>query len=183
MIFPSFTNLTTERLILRELRLDDAEQVFKIRSDARVNEFIDREPTISVDKSRKFIRNILKAQKNEEGMMWAITLKDDPKLIGSIVYWHIVKQTDESEIGYEMLPEHFGKGIMQEALSKVIEFGFQKMKLKTILAHTKPENLRSVNLLTRCGFVRGHTAQDGYMIYQLNAPCHFKRSEESSLQC
>ena len=167
MIFPLFSNLTTERLFLRELKLDDAEQIFKIRTDARVNEFLDREPTVSVDKSRKFIRNILKAQKNEDGMMWAITLKEDPKLIGTLVYWHIVKERDEAEIGYEMLPEYFGKGIMREALLKVIEFGFETMQLKTILADTKGGNQRSINLLEKCGFIKTCKTNGEYLIYEL----------------
>jgi [ribosomal protein S5]-alanine N-acetyltransferase len=168
MIFPPFTKLTTERLFLRKLKLDDAEQVFKIRSDARVSEFVDREPTLSVDKSLQFIKTILRNQKNKQGLMWAITLKDDPKLIGTLVYWHIVSERDEAEIGYEMLPEYFGKGIMQEALKKVIEFGFGTMQLKTILAFTKPQNLRSVNLLRKCGFIETAEAENGYMIFKLS---------------
>ena len=174
MIFPLFTNLVTERLLLRELQLDDAGQVFKIRSNARVNEFIDREPATSVDKSLRFIKNILKAQFNQEGLMWAITLKDDPTLIGTLVYWHIVKQRDEAEIGYEMLPEYYGREIMQEAITKVIGFGFNTMKLNTIVADTKPENVRSVHLLKKCGFVKAKDAENGYSLYQLSASGHFE---------
>src|SRR5438045_6658980 len=125
MIFPPFTNLITYRLILLELKPGDAEQIFKIRTDPRVNQFLDREPTKSVDESLKFINNILKAQIKEDGMMWAITLKNGPKLIGTAVYWHIVKEEDKAEIGYEMLPEYFGQGIMREALTEVIRFGFE----------------------------------------------------------
>src|SRR5690349_16654557 len=116
MTFPPFTNLITDRLILRELQASDAEQIFKIRTDPRVNQFLDREPTKSVDESLKFINNILKMQIKEGAIMWAVTLKNAPQLIGTVVYWHIVKERDKAEIGYEMLPEYFGKGIMREAL-------------------------------------------------------------------
>ena len=167
MIFPPFTNLITDRLILRELQTSDAEQILKIRSDARVNKFIDRQPAKSIDESLKFIRNILEAQ-NTQALMWAITLKNAPQLIGTIVYWHIVKDQDKAEIGYEMLPEYFGKGIMREALTEVIRFGFETMQLKMIVAETKVDNLRSVNVLEKCGFEQTGLAEGGYLVYRLS---------------
>ena len=167
MIFPPFTNLITDRLVLRELQANDAEQIFKIRTNPRVNQFIDREPSKSIDDSLKFIRNILKAQHNNDSIMWAITLKNDPKLIGTVVYWHIVKEKDKAEIGYEMLPEYFGKGIMREALTEVIRFGFENMLLKTIVAETRADNLRSVNALYKCGFEQTGLAEDGYLVFKL----------------
>lgn len=168
MIFPPFTNLATERLLLRELQPRDAEQIFKIRSDNRVNEFLDRTPATSIKDGLNFINQIIASQHKQEGIMWAITLKEDPKLIGTIVYWHIVKEKDEAEVGYEMLPDYFGKGIMREALFKVTEFGFGTMRLKTIVADTKAENLRSRNLLEKCGFVKTDIAEHGYWIYTLS---------------
>jgi ribosomal-protein-alanine N-acetyltransferase len=168
MIFPPFTNLFTDRLLLRELNVADAEQIFRIRTDPRVNEFLDRKPAASLDDSLKFIKNILKAQQNEDGMMWAITLKNDPALIGTVVYWQIVKEQDQAEIGYEMLPEFYGQGIMREALSEVIRFGFETMGLKTIIGETKGVNLRSVNALQKCGFEQTGIGEGGYLIYSLS---------------
>jgi ribosomal-protein-alanine N-acetyltransferase len=167
MIFPPFTNLITDRLILRELQASDAEQIFKIRTDPRVNQFLDREPTKSVDDSLKFINNILKNHEKQNAVMWAITLKNEPQLIGTVVYWHIVKERDKAEIGYEMLPEYFGKGIMREALMEVVRFGFEDMQLKTIVAETRADNLRSVNALEKCGFEQAGLAGDGYLAYEL----------------
>jgi ribosomal-protein-alanine N-acetyltransferase len=169
MIFPPSTDLTTERLFLRELQPADAEQIFKIRSDHRVNEFIDRMPATTIQDGLNFINQIIASQNKNEGIMWALTLKGEPKLIGTIVYWHIVKEKDKAEIGYEMLPDYFGKGIMQEALLKVIEFGFETMELKTIVADTKADNLRSINLLQRCGFVDTGETEGEYLIYSLSA--------------
>ena len=80
MIFPPFTNLITDRLILRELQASDADQIFRIRTDARVNEFLDRGPTKSVYESLKFIHNLLKAQNNQDSIVWAVTLKNEPTL-------------------------------------------------------------------------------------------------------
>jgi ribosomal-protein-alanine N-acetyltransferase len=100
--------------------------------------------------------------------MWAITLKNEPKLIGTIVYWNIIKEKDEAEVGYELLPQWHGKGIMQEALSKVIEFGFTTLGIKTIVADPKAGNQRSVKLLEKCGFTKMNITEDGYSIYKLH---------------
>lgn len=169
MIFPTFTNLITDRLILRELQASDADQIFKIRTDARVNEFLDREPAKSIDDSLKFINNILKNHEKQNAIMWAITSKNEPQLIGTVVYWHIVKEKDKAELGYEMLPEYFGRGIMREALMEVIRFGFENMLLKTIVAETRADNLRSVNALEKCGFEQTGVGNDGYLVYSLSS--------------
>jgi ribosomal-protein-alanine N-acetyltransferase len=169
MNFPPLTNLTTERLLLRQLQLTDAQEIFMLRSNKEVNELIDRATATSIDEAQLFINKIIAAQLNNEGIMWAITLKDEPKLIGTIVYWNIVKEKDQAEIGYELLPQYHGKGIMQEALLKSIDFGFETLGLKTILADPKSNNQPSVKLLEKCGFVKTGETQDGYLIYQLES--------------
>jgi len=166
----SFPELTTERLLLRELSLSDAEEIFLLRSDKKVNELIDRATATSIDDAYEFINKIIANQNKGEGIMWAITLKDNPKLIGTIVYWNIVKEKDEAEVGYELLPQWHGKGIMQEALLKVIEFGFTTPGLKTIVADPKMGNLRSINLLEKTEFVKTSETGAGYFIYELHAP-------------
>jgi [ribosomal protein S5]-alanine N-acetyltransferase len=168
-----FPDLSTPRLVLRELSINDAEEIFLLRSDEKVNEFVDRQRATSLDDALQHINRIISAQNNGEGLMWAVCLKDDPKLIGIIVYWNIVKEKDQAEVGYELLPAHHGKGIMQEALSKVIEYGFETLGLKTIVADPKAGNQRSVNLLEKCGFVKTSTTDDGYLVYELYSPLSF----------
>lgn len=169
MNLPPFTNLTTERLLLRELRLTDANEIFLLRSNKEVNELIDRVTATSIDEAHQFINMIISNQLNNKSVMWVITLKDEPKLIGTIVYWNIVKEKDQAEIGYEMLPQYHGKGIMQEALLKVIDFGFKTLGLKTIVAEPKSNNQPSVKLLEKCGFLKTDETEYGYLIYQLES--------------
>lgn len=164
-----FPELITPRLFLRELRMEDAGEIFLLRSDEKVNEFVDRATATSIDDARQFISKIITNQNNGESLMWAITLKNEPKLIGTIVYWNIIKEKDEAEVGYELLPQWHGKGIMQETLSKVIEFGFETLGLKTIVADPKTGNQRSVNLLEKCGFIKKDITDNGYLIYEIGA--------------
>ena len=163
-----FHTLNTERLFLREIRLNDAEEIFRLRADERVNALIDRQTAISVDDATAFIQKILANSANNEGVMWVITLIGNPQLIGTITYWHIEWENNKAEIGYEMLPEYQGQGIMTEALKKVIEFGFSGLGFKTIMADPKAINTRSVKLLEKLGFEKTGEIENGYLIYSLS---------------
>ncbi|HVS94147.1 MAG TPA: GNAT family N-acetyltransferase [Mucilaginibacter sp.] len=167
---PLFSNLTTERLFLRDLQPDDAEEIFRLRKDEKVNELIGRQSAVTLDDAREFIEKILLLAENYEVVMWAITLIGDPKLVGTVLYWHIERLKDKAEIGYELLPEYQGKGIITEAVEKVIEFGFKDLRFKTITANPNAKNLKSVNVLERLGFVKTTEDEDGYLMYELKNP-------------
>jgi ribosomal-protein-alanine N-acetyltransferase len=85
--------------------------------------------------------------------MWAVTQKGNPSLIGTICLWNIIVHKAQAEIGYELLPGFQGKGIMQEAIPRVIRYAFEDMALRSIVAVLEPGNLRSVKLLQKHNFV------------------------------
>ena len=151
--FIPFPMLETEHLILRQLKMEDQNEIFALRSDDRVNEFLDRIKANSPEDALLFIHNINTSINNNEAIYWAITLKNEPALAGTICLWNIFKEDLTAEIGYELHPDQQGKGIMQEAIIKVIDYGFQTMKLNLIEAELAPANLRSIKLLERNGFV------------------------------
>jgi RimJ/RimL family protein N-acetyltransferase len=164
-----FPNLTTERLLLRDLKHEDIEEIFRLRSDDETNELIGRKSAVTIDDARKYIDMILEKADQYEAVVWAITLIGDPKLAGSVIYWNIERLKDKAEIGYELLPEYRGKGIMAEALEKVLEFGFKELRFKTITANPNGKNMPSVRLLEKLGFVLTSEDEDGYLMYELKS--------------
>jgi ribosomal-protein-alanine N-acetyltransferase len=162
-----FRALATERLNLRELLPSDAAEIFRLRSDDRVNAFVERQRAITLDDAKNFIQRISSLSGNNEAVMWALTFKEDTKLIGTIVFWHIEPDKAKAEVGYELLPEYHGKGIMSESLKKVIEFGFDELKFKTITAEPHPRNLPSIKLLERLGFTLTGKSEGGYLAYEM----------------
>lgn len=152
--FEPFPILQTERLVLRKVTLVDAPEVFIQRSHPEIQKYIKRQPALSIDDAEQFIEKITTQEKNQESITWAITLKAEPKLIGSICLWKIEKENEKAEVGYSLHPDHFAKGIMSEALTQVCKFGFETMKLKCIDAYTNKENKSSLRLLNRNGFKR-----------------------------
>ena len=79
-----------------------------------------------------------------------IVLKENSHVIGSIDFKYVPKG-GATEVGYGMNPSYTGHGYMTEALGAFLEFG-KKLGIRTVRADTKPDNIKSQNVLKRCGF-------------------------------
>ena len=164
--FTPFPNLITERLILRQLKIEDVNEIFALRSDERVNKFLDRPKAKTIEDARKFIYKINEGIPKNKWVYWAITLKNSHKLIGTICFWKISKEHSKAKIGFELLPDYQGKGIMREVLATIIEYGFENMKLHSIEGDVAPNNSKSIRLLKRNCFVYDRKLKDT-VIYSL----------------
>lgn len=151
--FTFFPQLMTERLLLRRLSEADAHDILMLRSNEQVNQFLDRPACADMEAAKNFIAKIEKGINNKESLYWVITLKGNDKLIGTICLWNFEADKMQAELGFELFPGLQGKGIMREALSEVLAFGFKELKLKTITALTNPGNLPSIKLLEKTGFL------------------------------
>ena len=160
--FGAFPFLTTRRLELRQLELRDADELFKLRSDPRVMEFMDRPLMTSRDEAEKMIGKIQNAFETNESITWAMSLKDHRELIGTIGFWKITKEHHRAEIGYLLHPDHWRKGLVQEAMKEVLKYGFVTMKLHSVEANVNPKNAASVAFLEKNGFVREAYYRENY---------------------
>jgi [ribosomal protein S5]-alanine N-acetyltransferase len=147
-----FPILKTDRLILRQPEIHDDNEIFALRSNDKVNKYLDRKPSQLIEEARIFIRTINENIQKKESIYWAITLIEENQLIGTICLFDFSNNPPKAEIGFELLPELQGQGIMQEAINKVIEFCFQELRLDLIEAHTHFENKNSIRLLKKSGF-------------------------------
>ncbi len=151
-ISSTFPTLTTERLTLRKPLESDAPQIFSLRADTTINKYLDRHPGKTVEEALTFIKKVNENFKNNTGFYWAITQTGSGKLIGTICLFDFSNDLKKCEIGYELLPNYQGQGIMNEAIKKVIEFAFHTLGLDTIEAFTHKDNQSSTNLLLRSNF-------------------------------
>lgn len=166
-----FRELNTERLHLRRLEIKDWEMVSYLRTDPIVNQFVKRTPAPTKEKALEFIDRSNKQTDAGEIYQWCISLADNNKMIGTICLWNLSEDRKNAEVGYDLLPEFHGKGIMNEALHKVIDFGFNKVNLDKIEAYTQRNNEASKKLLEKNGFVlmEGKVDKDNELnnIYEL----------------
>jgi ribosomal-protein-alanine N-acetyltransferase len=152
--FIPFPNLTTERLVLRQLIAEDEAEIFKLRSDESVSKFLTRPLCKTMEEARAFINKINTGISNNESLYWALTLKNNNALIGTICIWNISKEHARAEVGFELLPDFQGKGFMQEALTAVLDYGFNILQLHSIEGVVSPGNLSSIKILGKNNFVR-----------------------------
>jgi ribosomal-protein-alanine N-acetyltransferase len=86
-------------------------------------------------------------------------LKENPRPVGTICCFDFSTDQATAEIGYELHPSYQLKGIMQEALTTVLRYGFQVLQLKSITAFPSADNVPSIRLLERNGFKREDDGQ------------------------
>ena len=161
--FSPFPVIQTTRLILRPISLLDAPSLFVLRSNELVMQFIDREMMINVQEAEDLIDSITGMYEKNEALLWVICLPQEPdKLIGTVGFWHILKEHHRAEIGYILDPDHWKKGMMKEALIAVCRYGFVSMQLHSIEARIDPNNIASAALLESTGFTREAYFKEDY---------------------
>lgn len=156
-VFDTFPVLETERCTLRAVTHDDAPDIFHIMSDARVTRYIGQQPMDSPEKAVERVRMFQKLFDEQTAIPWAVASREHGQLIGTCVFWNIDRPNFRAEIGYILSPQWWGKGLMAEAVTAALIFGFTTMGLHSVEAQMDPENAASRRLLEKLGFVQeGH---------------------------
>jgi ribosomal-protein-alanine N-acetyltransferase len=150
--FTPFPILQTERLTLRQPAISDAPEIFTLRSDLEINKYLNRKPADSIDDAKDFIQRVNENTSNNESVYWAIHFSDKNILLGTICLFSFSDEENKCEIGYELLTEYQGQGIMKEALEKVIDYAFSTIAVKNIEAFFHKGNEASKKLLEKSGF-------------------------------
>lgn len=145
----SAPTLTTARLVLRQLREEDAAALFPVLSDPEVMVWWSSGPHTSLAETADYVKG--NASEGQGYHCWAITAGDDVAL-GWVIL--IDGKPQVKEIGYILHRDHWGTGIAREAVARVIDHGFDDLGLRRIFADTDPENGGSIALLERLGFQR-----------------------------
>jgi len=150
--FTAFPILTTERLTLRQLVITDEQEIFTLRSDSEINKYLDRQVSTTIDDARNFINKVNENINKNNSLYWAITLSHKNILIGTICLFGFSDENDKCEIGYELLTNFQGQGIMREAVKNVIEYAFNTIKVRKIEAFLHKDNQSSIKLLEKLSF-------------------------------
>ena len=102
--FSPFPVLKTSRLFLRRVTNEDENEIFFLRSDEGVNQYVDRPKPNSLEDARKHIEKVNNATDNNESIFWGIALAGKAKIIGTICLWNISTENDTAEIGFDLAP-------------------------------------------------------------------------------
>jgi ribosomal-protein-alanine N-acetyltransferase len=151
-IFTPFPILTTERLTLRQLVIDDEKEIFTLRSDSEINKYLDRQVSNTIDDAKNFINTVNENINKNDSLYWAITLGDRNILVGTICLFGFSDESGKCEIGYELLANFQRQGIMKEAAEKIIDYAFNTIKVQKIEAFVHRDNQSSIKLLEKFSF-------------------------------
>lgn len=154
--------METERLILRGWQLKDLDDLYEYAKDTRVGPMAGWEPHSSKEISLNALKYYI-----ENDDRWAIVLKENGKVIGSLNL-----KPDENRgkyraklISFALSPDYWGNGYMTEAVKRVIRYVFEEMNIDLLGVFHYPHNTRSKRLIEKCGFQYETTIKQGNKIY------------------
>ncbi|HLO47251.1 MAG TPA: GNAT family protein [Kamptonema sp.] len=150
-ILRNLPTLETHRLILRKMTLDDAEDLFEYASDPEVARYTIWTPHQSVKDSKFFLHTVVGRYKNCQLTDWGIVHKEDSKFIGTCGFTEWSLPHNRAEIGYALSQKYWRQGYMTEAVSAVIDMGFNRMNLNRIEARCTVENIASTRVMEKVG--------------------------------
>ncbi len=148
----TFPELETPRLRLRCLVADDAEELLCHWSDPEVMEYLTLDPMRTLAEARDMVDLLGGLFDKGIGIRWGITCKTKGTLLGTCGFHNVRWEHRRGELGYELGKASWRKGIMTEALSAAIGYGFSEMNFHRIEALVTEGNERSRALLVKLGF-------------------------------
>lgn len=147
-LFLNYTELQSERLLLRKLNGRDIPDVFEIYSDPEVMlYFDDRYAFREMTEAEEMISGYNDAIRDKNGMRWGIVLKESGKLIGTCGFHAISDYHKRIETGYDLNRNYWGNGFMSEALSLIIDHAYTRSDVNRIEAYVETPNKASRSLL------------------------------------
>ncbi|WP_144509824.1 GNAT family N-acetyltransferase [Bacillus sp. FJAT-22090] len=160
-----FPVLESEHLKLVEIKEEHTDSIYRIFSNSEVIKFYGMAPFTQVDEANNLINSFSKGFKENRSIRWGIVLKETEEVIGTVGLNNLVRAQKRTEIGYDLLPEYWRRGIVSEAVETVIRYCFNELALFRIAAVTFTENESSYKLLLKLGFqkeglLRGYIYQN-----------------------
>lgn len=172
--FTPCPTLHTERLTLRPLTAADAPALFVLRADPQVMQYIPRPLHTSVADTEAFIEAVNEGMARQDLLNWGVALRSSDEVIGTIGFYRLQPENHRAEIGYLLHPAHQGQGLMQEALTAALAYGFDVLRLHSVEGVVDPQNEASIRVLRRAGFVpEGLFRENGFWNGQYFDSAHY----------
>lgn len=162
-VFKTFPTINTERLILREFAETDLDEMYKQRTNKLVRKYVAKPLDPNKEFTLNMIRGVIQSFKDKTGLSWIIEHKATGKFMGSFGFWNIMLAHGRAEVGYSINPEYWQQGYMTEVLKTCLPIGFEKAGIHSVMACVNPENIGSIKVLEKMGFVKeAHHREDWY---------------------
>ena len=144
--------IETERLILRPLCLEDAEEVFECwECDPDVARYMFWTSHDDLNKTKEWLKFEISKIDSADWYRWGFVLKESKALIGTgLIYFE--EEYNMFEVGYNLGKKAWGCGYTTEAMKEIIHFAEHELRIKEIVGRHAKDNLNSEKVLIKLGF-------------------------------
>jgi ribosomal-protein-alanine N-acetyltransferase len=155
MLHPSafilfFMLLSTQRLKLRPVMLDDVDALHALWREPSVRRYLLDDRLINREEVQQFVNAFLQSQADRGHGLWMLEARGDTTLVGFAALKEIPK-TSEVELYYGLAPQFWGQGLATEATRAVLQYGFDVLGLARLWARTDLPNAPSMSVAERLG--------------------------------
>lgn len=143
--------LETERLVLRRMRVEDAEFIFELVNEPAFIRNIGDKGVRTLEDARNYILNGPVASYAKFGFgLYVVVIKETGAAIGIC---GLLKRDslEDVDIGFALFEKFWGRGFAYESAAAVMEYGRTALGLKRIVAITSPDNEGSMRVLEKLG--------------------------------
>ena len=143
--------IETERIKLRRVNQNDLQDIYNYCFDEEIARFTTWYSHTTVEETQAFVNHIISLYEEEKLAPWGIEDKESQRIIGTVgfVYWN--SKQSRGELAYALSRAYWNKGIMSEVVRRVIQYGFEVMKLVRIEARCHILNTGSSRVMEKCG--------------------------------
>ncbi len=157
-------NISTPRLLLREIEETDAADMFHYARLPMVGPNAGWQPHTSPSETKAIIKLFKGKTKYGQLGVFAIVWKENNKMIGTIEL-HSYTRGHKAELGYTVSPDYWGRGIAVEASKYIIAWGFKDLGLKRIECTAFTNNHKSRRVCEKLGLTYECIKRKGYLLY------------------
>lgn len=150
-IFNEVPILESERLAFRGFTNDDIEDIFEYASIPEVTEFLPWETHRVTDDTKEFLKVSKEMFEKKDNIDFAIVLKSENKVIGGISVRKWNNENRCADIGYVLSPKYWKRGIITEAIKRIVKFGFEELNANRIEAQCDEKNIGSYRAMEKAG--------------------------------
>lgn len=162
--------IETERLILRPLKVEDAETIFEgWATDQEVARFMRWNLHKNINETKEWLIFEEAATTGESTYNWGFVLKENQRLIGcgGLIF---SQEHQMYEIGYNLARNCWGKGFATEAAKRIVEYAKHELKVTQLFATHAKENVSSGKVIEKIGFIYQnegiYSSFDGSKVFQ-----------------
>ena len=146
------TELYTDRLHLRKMKLSDSSSLFKIWSDPDVTKFMNVSCMTNEKQAKDMITLLNDLAQDNKAIRFSIIKTESNEIIGSCGFNSLDFENAKAEIGYDMAKSFWGRGYASEAIYSLLDYAFTSLQMNRIEAKVEPENVNSIKLLQKLNF-------------------------------